>query len=109
MNKECQAILIINPVKNYLSSDVYCCIVRNTGLKLDMDFLTYMNQNYSGFSDAVSLVSIGEIENLEKMEYKQSGRLQASFETLSKAKEAISTYNLYFYDMSGEKYKWIKL
>lgn len=109
MSAQCEAILLLNPVKNFLSAEVYCCVIREIGLKPDADVLEYLNQNYSGFMDAVELVSLGEILLLNKMIWNKSRRMQASFPTLTKAKEELKDHNLYYYDMSEEKYKWVRL
>ena len=59
-----EAILILKPVTNYLSIDVYCCIVIKTFLKSEEDLLKHLNLHYSTFVDAVNLVSIGQIDDL---------------------------------------------
>lgn len=109
INEKPEAILLLNPVINYLSMTVYCCVIRKTGLDFNVDFLEYLNCKYSLFVDAVSLLSLGEIENLDQMMYNKIGRMQASFPSLVKAQEELKDHNLYFYDMSQKKYKWIKL
>ena len=110
MNSKPEAILLLNPVTNYLSIDVYCCVVKKTGFDNEADFLKSLNQSYSSFSEAVNLVAIGEIENLgRRIADTKNRKTWPAFSGVAKAKEELKGHNLYLYDMSEKKYKWIKL
>lgn len=103
-----EAILILNPVKNFLSAEVYCCFIEKLGFIENA--LEYLNKNYSSFIDAVNLVAAGQIKNLHTfMHPSENRRNHLSFQTLSQAKDKLKNYDLYFYDMSGQKYQWVKI
>jgi len=108
IDKQFEAVLLLNPSVGYLSSDVYCCFIGKIGLPENVDVLMYLNTYYSSFVEAVKLVTLGEIENLERMDPNTKETRQFSFVSLSKAKETLKGYNLYYYDMKGPKYQWIK-
>lgn len=108
INVKPKAVLLLNPVKFYLSAEVYVCSIKD-GIPSG-DVVKYLNQNFGTFVEAVNLVALGEIENLEKMTYNKMGRrAQNSFRTLNEAKENLKEYDVYYYDMSEPKYTWIKL
>lgn len=102
-----EAVLIINPLKDkQLNAEVFCCFVKSLGLDFNVDPLEYLNVNYPKFIDAINLVGVGEIEDLEELENFQPRMKSVSFPSLSRAKEHLSAYKIFYFDTSERFHYW---